>query len=102
MRHSTQTHVTSRCQERNNVSICTNVLGLLAEYYLRDMLSIHVTQLEFFNSPMAGESTAETLKEILSTNADATEKMQPIVDAVRELDHLSHIQLNLSSDVFYT
>ena len=41
---------------------------------------------------MADESTEETFKEI-STRADATEKIQPIVVAVSERDYLGHIQL---------
>ena len=78
MRHSTRTHVTRRRQERNNVIISTAFPGLLAVYCMRDIFTIDVTPLEFRRSPVAGEGTEETCKEILSTNADATEKMQPI------------------------
>ena len=65
---------------------------MVAEYRLRDIFTINVTQLEFCRSPVADEITEETFKE-LSTRADATEKIQLIVVAVSERDYLGHIQL---------
>ena len=81
-RHSIQAHIPRRRQARNNGIVCTTFPDLLADYRLRDIFTIDVTELEVFWSPVAGESIEETCNEILSTNADATEKMQPIVVVV--------------------
>ena len=59
-----------------------------------------VTQLEFHWSPVVGESTEANFKEIVSTHADANEKMQTVVVAVSEVDYLSNIQPNLGSSLY--
>ena len=77
--------------ERNNVIICTKIPGLVAEYCLRNIFTIDVTQLEFRRSPVAGESAEEAFKEELSTDDDAAEKMQPVMVVISERRYLGHI-----------
>ena len=87
-------------QGRNNVVNSTTFPGLEAEYCPRDIFTTDVTQLELCRSPVAGEITKETLKEIQPINADAIMKMQPTVVEGSEWDYLGHTQQYLGCSVY--
>ena len=75
--------------------ITTSFPGLVAVYCLQDIFTIIVAQLDFYRIPVTYKSAEDTSKEILSTNANAIEKMQPIVVESSKQGCYGHIQLYL-------